>query len=40
MEQGHQGHDTMSSDMQRDHYRMLAVNLGLSLLIMYVACSP
>lgn len=37
MEQGHQGHDTMSSDMQRDHYRMLAVNLGLSLLIMYVA---
>lgn len=27
----------MSSDMQRHHYRMLAVNLGLSLLIMYVA---
>ena len=37
MEQGHQGHDNMSSDMQRHHYRMLAVNLGLSLLIMYVA---
>lgn len=37
MKQGHQGHDTMSSDMQRHHYRMLAVNLGLSLLIMYVA---
>ena len=27
----------MSADMQRHHYRMLAVNLGLSLLIMYVA---
>lgn len=37
MEQDNQGHDTKSSDMQRHHYRMLAVNLGLSLLIMYVA---
>ena len=37
MEHGHQGHEAMSADMQRHHYRMLAINLGLSLLIMYVA---
>lgn len=43
MEQGHEGHGTMpsdmkmSKDMQRHHYRMLAVNLALSLLVMYVA---
>ena len=37
MEQGYQGHDAMSKVMQRHHYRVLAVNLGLSLIIMYVA---
>ena len=36
MEQGHQAHGAMSKDMQRHHYRMLAVNLGLSLVIMYL----
>lgn len=33
----HPGHDANSEEMQRRHYRMLAVNLGASLLIMYVA---
>ncbi len=37
MEQDDQGHEALSADMQRHHYRMLAVNLGLSLLIMYLA---
>lgn len=37
MEQGRKSHEAMSAAMQRHHYRMLAINLGLSLLIMYVA---
>lgn len=37
MGQGHKGQEVMPADMQRHHYRMLALNLGLSLLIMYVA---
>lgn len=37
MEQNHQGHGKQSNNMQRHHYWMLAVNLGLSLLVMYVA---
>ena len=37
MQQGHENHQAMSPGMQGDHYRMLAVNLGLSLLVMYVA---
>ena len=36
MEQGHQGHEQMSSDMVRSHYRMLALNLAISLVIMYL----
>ena len=36
MEQGHQANGAMSKDMQGHHYRMLAVNLGLSLVIMYL----
>lgn len=37
MQQGHQSHGQMNQEMMRKHYTMLAVNLGLSLLIMYVA---
>jgi hypothetical protein len=36
MQQGHEGSGGMSSDMVRKHYRMLALNLMISLAIMYV----
>jgi hypothetical protein len=35
MEQGHQGHDEMSTSMTRRHYKMLGLNLLISLVIMY-----
>lgn len=37
MEQDHGQHGAMGKDMEWHHYRMLAINLGLSLIIMYVA---
>ena len=37
MKQGHEGHDGMNSKMANKHYTILAVNLALSLLIMYLA---
>jgi hypothetical protein len=37
MEKGQQAHDGMSRQMRTHHYRMLAVNLILSAVIMYVA---
>jgi hypothetical protein len=37
MEQGHPGHQQMNSEMQQSNYRMLALNLAISLLIMYLA---
>lgn len=37
MEQGHQADGQMKPEMMRHHYKMLAVNLVLSLVIMYVA---
>ena len=35
MEQGHQGLGGMSADMMRHHYRMLGLNLLVSLVVMY-----
>ena len=37
MEQGHSGHGGMSREMIRRHYMMLAVNLILSAVVMYLA---
>lgn len=37
MKQGHEQHVAVSEDMEQQHYKMLAINLGLSLTIMYVA---
>ena len=37
MEQGREQHGVMNKDMEQHHYKMLAINLGLSLIIMYVA---
>ena len=37
MKQGHDMGGTMDPQMMKHHYVMLAVNLGLSLIIMYVA---
>jgi hypothetical protein len=37
MQQAHEGHGQMGPDMMRHHYRMLAINLTISLVIMYVA---
>ena len=36
MQQGHEGSGRMSADMVRKHYLMLALNLTISLAIMYV----
>ncbi|HET7710100.1 MAG TPA: DUF305 domain-containing protein [Sphingomicrobium sp.] len=37
MDPGREQHGAMSKDMEQHHYRMLAINLCLSLIIMYVA---
>ena len=37
MQQGHDMSGKMEPQMMKHHYVMLAVNLGLSLIIMYVA---
>ena len=37
MQQGHEGHGGMSREMMRKHYVMLAVNLLLSAIVMYLA---
>ena len=37
MKEGHEVHGRMSQAMMRQHYKMLAVNLGLGLIIMYIA---
>lgn len=37
MQQGHNKQGQMSAEMMRQHYKMLAVNLGLSLVVMYLA---
>lgn len=37
MKQGHEQHVVVSEDMEQQHYKMLVINLGLSLTIMYVA---
>ena len=37
MQQGHEGHGGMSRDMMSKHYVMLAVNLLLSAIVMYLA---
>ena len=37
MQQGHEGHGGMNRDMMRKHYVMLAVNMILSAIVMYVA---
>ena len=37
MQQGHEGHGGMSRSMMRGHYTMLAVNLILSAVVMYLA---
>src|SRR5574338_157681 len=37
MQQGHEARGGMSQGMMGQHYKMLAVNLGLSLAIMYLA---
>lgn len=36
MQDDHRKHTAMKDDMQGGHYRMLAVNVGLSLLVMYL----
>lgn len=37
MQQGHEGHGGMNPEMMRKHYVMLAVNLILSAIVMYLA---
>ena len=37
MQQGHEGHGRMSREMMRKHYVMLAVNLIISAIVMYLA---
>ena len=37
MQQGHEGHGGMNREMMRKHYVMLAVNLILSAIVMYLA---
>ena len=37
MQQGHQGHGQMDREMMRHHYKMLGLNLAISLVIMYLA---
>lgn len=36
MHQGHEGHETMSRDMMSKHYWLLAINLAVSLAVMYL----